>query len=299
MKRFQKIYLTLGTVGALLAFSGCSDEIQTPDYNKEGITGISLHIPDVDGAAQFGRTRGEEFITRAGEAAAEGKINEIWLFAYSTTDPNNKVIEPLSLDNMTVVSNTYRKANIELRPDTYKFYVVANLSNYLPTGKLSSTLSESDLKGLVLNFDKDSKELSLNNGLPMACMNDKIKVGNDVASATVVTSGEVEIGAGACPKLVADMTFLCSKVRYTILHDRESFSSAFGQSEFDVTGSKVANISNATKWNGATGSDYSAPFDLSLDSPLAKVYPTDFAQLKSDGMQLTAFSVTKDVKGKQ
>lgn len=299
MKRFHNIYLALGLAGVLTGVTGCSDDFQTPDTNPEGITGVTLYLPNIEGAAEFGRTRGED-ATRANEAAAEGKLQEVWLYAFAD-DPNNNVAQPLALNNMTVVSNAYRSVSITLTPDNYRFYVLGNISKYKEGGALSEATTEEQIRAIKLNFDATGNQLSLANGLPMACLDTEIKVGGDGATSGVPVGadGKVEVGAGECPVIFADMKFLCSKVRYTVLHDRNSFSSAFGQAEFDLADGKISNIVNVTKWQGAAVADYTDKFDLSFGTPVEKNYPSDddIASFNSKEFNLTDLTGTKDLKG--
>lgn len=297
MKRFQNTYLSLATLGAL-ALTACSDDFKAPDNNPEGITGITLNIPNTEGASSFAKTRSEDAVSRgADDAAREGAIidDDLWLFAYGE---NNTLVKKLSLSGAKV-TNTYKSVNVTLTPDIYRMYVVANVSKYIASTPLSENISETDLKNLVLNFSA-SKTISLDNGLPMACRNTEIKVGsNNAQTGTLTADGTVEISAGECPTIFADMTFLCSKVRYTVLHDRNSFSSAFGQSDFDITGTAISNISNVTKWDNASAADYSSSFDLTYAAAQEKVYPADLTALKKDGAELDVISGNKNLKGEQ
>lgn len=297
MKRFQNTYISLATLGAL-ALTACSDDFKAPDNNPEGITGITLNIPNTEGASSFAKTRSEDAVSRgADDVAREGAIidDDLWLFAYGE---NNTLVKKLSLSDAKV-TNTYKSVNVTLTPDIYRMYVVANVSKYIASTPLSENISEQDLKNLVLNFSA-SKTISLENGLPMACRNTEIKVGsNNAQTGTLTADGTVEISAGECPTIFADMTFLCSKVRYTVLHDRNSFSSAFGQSDFDITGTAISNISNVTKWNNASAADYSSSFDMTYAAAQEKVYPADLTALKKDGAELDVISGNKNLKGEQ
>ncbi|MDE6793385.1 MAG: hypothetical protein K2J48_09925 [Muribaculaceae bacterium] len=283
MKRFQNIFLYLAAAGMLATASSCSDDFQSPDVNREGVTGITLMIPNTEGATQFAKTRSADAETRgATRAGKEGAIidGDLWLFAYAN-NPANNYIEKLNVGDAPLEQNAYKKVTVTLAPDTYQMYVVANLSNYLSNITLSKDLSRTDLENAILNFSSD-KPLSLENGLPMACKNTEIKL---TEGGTAVENGKVEIEAGTNKTIFADLTFLCSKVRYTLLFDRADFSSAFGTSSFDLTGTAISNVANVTKWYSPADADYTSPFSLS-GSPEAKQYPANVSTLEQDGETL-------------
>ncbi len=267
----------------LATISSCSDDFQSPDVNRDGVTGITLMIPNTEGATQFAKTRSADAETRgATRAGEEGAIidGDLWLFAYAT-NPANNYIEKLNVADAQLEQNAYKKVTVTLAPDTYQMYVVANLSNYLSNITLSKDLSRTDLENAILNFSSD-KPLSLENGLPMACKNTEIKL---TPGGTAVENGKVEIEAGTNKTIFADLTFLCSKVRYTLLFDRSDFSQAFGTSSFDLTGTAISNVANVTKWYSPAAADYTSPFSLS-GSPEAKQYPANVSTLEQDGETL-------------
>lgn len=234
--------MSLVAAGGLLAFSACSDDFKAPDLTPDGSTGITLQIPNPDGAAQFAKTRAENLDTRSDESAAEGAIvgQDFWLLAYGSGD--NVVRKHLTESQLQTLSNDYKTTRVDLVPDTYRFYVVGNLQKYAPAGTDFNTISEDALKNLVLNFDASSNILTPSNGLPMVCLNTEIKKGD----GSIVANGEYEIGAGVVPTIKADMSFLCSKVRYTILFDNAEggISNAnFGPANFlDFEGASAKNL---------------------------------------------------------
>lgn len=242
--------------------AGCSDEIKAPDQVPDGTTGITLCIPNPEGAAEFAKTRSENPDTRADQSAAEGKIvgNDLYFLAFGSG--NNIVRKHLTDATLQTLSNDYKKTTIDLVPDTYRFYVVGNLSKYAPSGTNFNTISEDALKALVLEFNASSKELTPANGLPMACLPNQIKKGE-----TVVSSGEYVIEPGDNPVIKADLSFLCAKVRYTILFDNAKGGISyeqFGPANFlDFNGASAKTLEASTKLVGdGVPPSPEDPFDL-------------------------------------
>ncbi|MDE5976449.1 MAG: hypothetical protein K2G69_07860, partial [Muribaculaceae bacterium] len=220
-----------------------------PEQVPDGTTGITLRIPNPQGAAEFAKTRSENPDTRADQSAAEGAIvgNDLYFLAFGSG--NNVVRKHLTESTLQTLSNDYKQTTIDLVPDTYRFYVVGNLSNYAPAGTDFFTISEENLKSLVLEFNATSKALTPANGLPMVCLPNEIKKGE-----TVVTSGEYLIEAGDNPTIKADLSFLCSKVRYTILFDNAQggiSNAQFGPANFlDFDGASATSLETYTKMSG-------------------------------------------------
>ncbi|MCH5230077.1 MAG: hypothetical protein J1F12_08830 [Muribaculaceae bacterium] len=162
----------------------------------------------------------------------------------------------------------YHKFNITLYPGKYRFGVLANVDLYLDrVTKISEFTKESQLNDIVLNFDENTPLTPLH--LPMVCMPDKIRFSEE--ETTVVTNGDekkTETTSGPIQNpsdgiitihkntpvksvnthLWIDMTFLCSKVRYTIMFDKTEggISESFGESwiRFNVDDTRKPFVTN-------------------------------------------------------
>lgn len=229
----------------------CSDDIKIDNgIISSGGSGITLYLPDIEGAAQFGATRSDEFQnTRALSDAEEGGIKSLWFCAYpadNNSELSSKIVKLTENDilNVTNSNDGYKKYEItDFQEGNYRIYVIANFEDYLSGSNLSidENLKENELRNLILYFSTD-KFLKAGN-LPMYCLNDKIKA---KANGNPVENGIFEVKNNST--IFADLTFLCSKVRYTILFDNTEtgFSYPYSSNEIDFTKTKIENIASQT-----------------------------------------------------
>lgn len=218
---FATLILTIiGILSAGLIQSCTDDPSIRVDGSDDNFTGISLLLPDVESAAEYGATRADEYQnTRAYDQSRETNFNTLYIVA--TADGGEiKIFHKSQPDGL---EDGYRKYNISLNPGSYKFYIVSNLNRYLfqQDGDHStfpqSVSTEDDIRNLIINF---TTSIPLEPGfLPMACMHEDIRV--DKADANPLGPyGRVVIEQDKSKKIYADMHYLCAKVRYTILFDR-------------------------------------------------------------------------------
>ena len=239
----------LGSIALLLIFSlfSCTDDPEFNNRTEMPEDTLTISIPDVEGAAEFGATRSDEFQnTRAVSESAEGEISSIWLFAYPVDNNGETYITSLYGHNsltITFSENGYKNYTITgLKHGKYRIYLLANLDNYLPSGlTLSASMSEEQLKKILIEFSS-SKPLVKNN-LPMYCLNTQIKNSPN----TVVQNGEFDYQSSN-DIIYADMKFLCAKVRYTILFDRSEggFSYQFSSNNVNFTKAVGNNLAPQT-----------------------------------------------------
>lgn len=250
MKRLTYILTCfIASLGAVL--SGCSDEIDFPDRQapEELYDGIVLRVPDPAGLAASGATRASAGDAEAAET--EGKITELYLLAFPTGSETNGGAAIISniIDDREVlpiethtddhagfndydITALFKNANNTIKTGEYKIYVCANLSKYLPAGTNLANISKNDLDDLKLNFISEDGNTYLlakdeidDYGLPMAASGSDIYYRDTKAkSFTQATNGKITITNSAKGAIHADLTFLCSKVRYTLLFDNGSFS---------------------------------------------------------------------------
>lgn len=256
--KLLKYFLMLVLVTVL---AGCSDDwgVKSDIEAGENFTGITLLIPDVDNAAQFGATRGDGYAnTRAYDIAKEASFNSLYIAAI---DKDNNVYTFLKTSSNGEINSGadkgYSRYRINLKEGNYRLYVVANLNRYtVGEGGESKTFadiatSEENIRELILNF---SSSQPLEPGfLPMACLNEDIKVGENSTDA-VKNAGKdayVKIPAGENVYVYADLKYLCSKVRYTVLFDRSK--SDFGNGDIiDVHRNVSADYPYATNLRKTT-----------------------------------------------
>ncbi|MCH5225158.1 MAG: hypothetical protein J1D77_04125 [Muribaculaceae bacterium] len=212
-------------IGSLIAFGlqSCADDLHLKvDNSEEDFTGITLLIPDVESAAEFGATRTDGYAnTRAYDKSLEGTFNTLYIAAVKKETTTPIVFLKAQSDGK---EGEYDKYSIKLEPGYYKFYVVSNLNRYLideSGNSITFSAAASDeetIRRLILNFRADRP---LEPGfLPMACMNEDLKIKNNKEEAgTINGANYINISEGAKKYIYADLKYLCSKVRYTILFD--------------------------------------------------------------------------------
>lgn len=163
------------------------------------------------------------------------------LFTYSL----NSVGEDFQLVN-TETSEDYHEFNMALYPGMYRFGVIANADLYTwRANKITDFKNETDLRNLVLYFSEDTPLTPMH--LPMVCNPEEIKYsieiegtsdnnGNSHFTDKTLVDQTFNSMVPICKKLstrvYATMKFMVSKVRYTILFDKEEggISEAFGSS---------------------------------------------------------------------
>lgn len=278
MNILKRIYLT-GAVAmgclCLPVLQSCTDELKldSEGYPGEDFTGITLFIPNARSAAEFGATRDDGNINPiAYELSREANFNTLYIVA---VDDNGGIHTSLKTQPNGIVEQNYNRYLLSLAPDKYKFYVVANLNRYLFDNGKTTTFyekvnSENDIRNLILNFSSD---IPLEPGfLPMACLNEAIKVGPNKSEAKnrdedtdhtyFDENGYINVSTGDNIYIYADLKYLCAKVRYTILFDRSK--SDFGTNDvIDIHRSsheKYPYVTNLRKYTSLYAS-YVPPVD--------------------------------------
>ena len=263
MKKLKPAYLLnlVAALAVMIAMPSCSDDTDLPAASADGDTVITLHVPNPS-AAESSRSRaaGDDPAPSDDITTAEGAIKSLWLLAYDTKGSNHVVKQ---LQSGGEVSSGYTAYSIQFTPGSYRFYVVANLDSYI-NKPVSADTAEDELKAMILRFSPE-KLPNLADGLPMACLPDEI----DEAD----TDGIVTIAPGEKKQVHADMTFLCAKVRYTILFNNTNggFSyDTFGEHSISFTGASATGVIASTTLLPAESSSTEGSFDLD-EVPLKSV----------------------------
>ena len=237
MNKLRLTYISFlaAAMAIMLCMASCADDTVFPAVeNGDGVTSVTLRIPNPGAAAS--RSAANDPDPSVALTGDEGKINTLWLLAYNTSG-NGHVIRQLQSSGQ--VTHEYSDYKVTFKPGDYRFYVVANLDAYID-GTISADTPEETLKAMTLGFSPE-KLPNLTDGIPMACLPAEISEAGD--------DGIVTIAAGENKTIHADMTFLCAKVRYTILFDNTAggFSrEAFGDNTIDFNGASVGNVIAAT-----------------------------------------------------
>ena len=260
MKKLISTYLLRLFAAALTVVSAaaCTDDAGLPEVASQG-TSVTLRIPN-PAAASASRAADPDPAIDAD--ANEGDIHSLWLLAYNSDGANHVITRLQSSGQLT---HEYRDYKVEFKPGTYSMYVVANLDPYISKA-ISTSTTKSELDGLILNFSAE-KLPNLSDGLPMACLPTEID-GN--------TDGTITINAGDSRTIQADLTFLCAKVRYTILFDNSDFShEAFGDNSVTFNSASLSGIIASTALMTPAVTSATGAFVIDEAQLTEKDYPAD------------------------
>lgn len=268
----------LFTASALLsasALTGCSSDADTPtpDPIPEGMARVNLSfsMPNLNN-------------TRAGETYvnvtdAEKKVKDMWVYFFRKNDAGQWVkwnhfnMESASYAGATFTSLTdiNKASNLQqgTNPGTgdyttiikdlnipsgeYHVYVLANINQLLATGnsiKPDYTFTESEFQQFILSFDKSATDFS--EALPMAADKTELTISKGASDKSKydASTGTLTVADGSLT-IKADMTILCSKVRYTVLFDntapttvdgKEVVGFSFPYKSFAFSDLEIANV---------------------------------------------------------
>ena len=295
MKKLLSTYLLniIAAMALMMTAAACVDDTDLPEVAAPG-TSVTIRIPNPAAADAFARSRAEAAdspanagtnvgasgsspapaASRAEEKdldtkAKEGDIHSLWLLAYNTDNSDYNVIRQLQpSDNQ--LTHEYSEYRIEFKPGKYRIYVVANLDKYI-TGEISASTEESYLEKLILNFSPE-KLPNTTDGLPMACL---------PAQVDGATDGYITVEAGTTKTIQTDLTFLCAKVRYTILFDNSEggFSrEAFGSSAVTFNTASLTGVRKETPLTDAVNA-LDGAFEVGAQLR-AVTYPNDLSDPK-------------------
>lgn len=216
-KKILSTFLASFIIGGML--SGCSDDLGVSSVSEERESGIYLYLPDIESAAEFSNT------TRATSeiVGSEGSLTDLYLIIFKENNGNydwvscNDIKERGEINkSLNSTTTAYKSYKLPLNAGTYKFYLLGNLSHYT-SQSFEDLKNIGDIENLALTFQGN-----LESGkLPMACLSAvKTTENGSVSPGTPVTISNEDIKSGKV--IYADMSFLCTKVRYTVLFDNSS-----------------------------------------------------------------------------
>ena len=268
-KSFSNILLLTVLLLTVLT-TGCSDDI-SDDRKGHGEESVLLMIP----TPHLEGTRAED--AALNETMNEGHISSLWFYAFPAdgTAADNRVAVDLTPSD-SKLTHDYRQEEVRVKAGKYRVYMVANIEG------LNGDSSEDAIKTASIEYST-SKMPNTTDGLPMACLPEEVKVGE--TTPEVVADGIVTVENGKQTTLWIDLTFLCAKVRYTLLFDKSAsgFShEAFGSQALTFTGlEKVSGVRSVTSVTDANTPDSGEPFeidDCSEFNGASRVYPTDYSK---------------------
>lgn len=252
MIRKLSLYLSLFLI--LLAGGCSSDEPPLLPPGAYGEASLNLLIPSAELARATGMTRGADISTRAHASAAElktaeGAMNAIHVIGFRTDAGKRAHFHATVTPEMgTDVDGIYRSFAFDVETGSYNLYLLVNLDPSSIEKLDASDLTQNEeaaLEEVVKGFAADySTSLpNLTDGLPMAALK----------------SG-VAVSKGTKTNAKMDLSFLCAKVRLTVIREEE-----VGAKGATVSGLKAENLySPVTAFSPVTSAE-----KRNADSPYA------------------------------
>lgn len=222
----RKLISSLACLFLLLAAGCSSDDPFVP--SADGDASLNLLIPVVD--LERATRAATHTYTSATTSADEAKINYLHVIGFKTDGTRSHFHSKVTPEMGTMVNSVYRSYSFDVEPGDYNIYVMANIDPgtiaNLDTHNLNAT-QEKDLEDAVKGLKKDYGTAlpKLSDGLPMAGQ----------PSEAVTVGGTTPVTAQI------DLTFLCAKVRLTVIRDEE-----VGKTGESVTALKVNNVYTPT-----------------------------------------------------
>lgn len=206
----RKYILLLFHIAILLMTTGCSDSGLGPDGSSHSVT---VYIPYGNALRQAGAT--PDSVDISGD---EGAIADLWFFAYPIDGDGEAVVRRIDINQLSSDDN-YRVFYCDLKQGEYHIYLTANIPG------ISISTTERELKAKTLDFSNG--RLPVQGGLPLLYEHKQtLKV--DPNSSAAIT---------------ANMTFVCSKVKFSLRFDNSDFSKdSFGSNRLKITALMVKDI---------------------------------------------------------
>lgn len=221
-KTLYTYFAKLSAILALLSIWSCSDDFSSPEPVNDGdMATLSLIIPHPHMNAS--RADNSSLGNIGSLESDEGKINSLWILAYAADENSDDIITRLTPDGDKLTED-YSSYMVKIPAGKYNVYTVANVDG------IDKNTTEDRLKSLVLAYSEETIPNPAK-GLPMVCTEEM----------------NIEIAPAETKELFIDLTFLCVKLRYTILFDNseDGFSkNAFGDNPIKITGVHAENISD-------------------------------------------------------
>ena len=241
IRKFLFFFITVCS----LLLTACSDEpFSLP--GADGRTTINLLIPSTEMARE--NTRAESSDQHGEVAAEEGAIKQLAVAGFYTEGGTKKhFFAELTEDMSTEVEDVYRSYKLQVVPADYTLYVLANIP---VEGDLKTNLEKSET---VAGLEDDVKALLYEYGqnLPVAA-----------SGLPMAKSISAEVKDGQEKQVVANLEFVCAKVRLTVIYnnafgDKTPFKinnvdvlKAYTTSEVFNAGSMKESTKNYTGWTG-------------------------------------------------
>lgn len=215
----RKYILLLFNIAILLMTTGCSDCGFGPDGPTHSVT---VYIP-YSNVTREGTTDGDDISANEADISAnEGVITDLWFFAYPI-GKGEAVVRRIDIDQLSS-DNNYRVFYCDLKQGEYKIYLTANIPG------ISIYTTEDQLKAKMLDFSNG--HLPVQGELPLLY---EYKNNED--------NNKLEVSPNTSATITANMTFVCSKVKFSLRFDNTDFSkNSFGSNRLKITSITVKDI---------------------------------------------------------
>lgn len=214
----RKYILLLFNIAILLMTTGCSDCGFGPDGPTHSVT---VYIPYSNVTREGSDTPDADAVDIQGQ---EGVITDLWFFAYPI-GKGEAVVRRIDIDQLSS-DNNYRVFYCDLKQGEYKIYLTANIPG------ISIYTTEEQLKAKTLDFSNGN--LPVQGKLPLLY---EYKNNED--------NNKLEVSPNTSATITANMTFVCSKVKFSLRFNNKTFSqNSFGSNRLKITSITVKDIVN-------------------------------------------------------
>ncbi|MCM1093479.1 MAG: fimbrial protein [Lachnospiraceae bacterium] len=282
-QRLTKYTTRLLAMLPLLLMLSCTDEFSSPVSENDGdIATLSLVIPRP--TLNASRANNESLGEIGKPEVDESKVNSLWFFAFGTDGTATDLATRLQPEG-DKLDNDYRVQEVKIPAGKYRIYTVANIDG------LNENTTEDQLQELIMEYSTE-KMPDPANGLPMVCTPGQVKRSIDEAETAAPKTIEVEKGKNT--ELYIDLTYLCVKLRYTILFDNSEggFShEVFPSQALKITGVRAEGIIDRTSVMSYDTPAGASAFDLAGVDGANCEYPADldkFLEISWDNLSGTS-----------
>ena len=215
----RKYILLLFNIAILLMTTGCSDCGFGPDGPTHSVT---VYIP-YSNVTREGTTDGDDISANEADISGkEGNITDLWFFAYPI-GKGEAVVRRIDINQLSS-DNNYRVFYCDLKQGEYKIYLTANIPG------ISIYTTEDQLKAKTLDFSNGN--LPVQGKLPLLY---EYKNNED--------NNKLNVSPSTSATITANMTFVCSKVKFSLRFNNKTFSqNSFGSNRLKITSLTVKNI---------------------------------------------------------
>lgn len=212
----RKYILLLFNIAILLMTTGCSDCGFGPDGPTHSVT---VYIPYSNTTREGSDTPDADAVDIQGK---EGVITDLWFFAYPI-GKGEAVVRRIDIDQLSS-DNNYRVFYCDLKQGEYKIYLTANIPG------ISIYTTEEQLKAKTLDFSNGN--LPVQGKLPLLY---EYKNNGD--------NNKLEVSPNTSATITANMTFVCSKVKFSLCFNNTDYSkNSFGSNRLKITSITVKDI---------------------------------------------------------